>query len=144
MAVPDLGALRTTLAGHRAELSERARARLENAGLRLFGAPERMLDALNRRLENAAWTIAGLWKELESDMEAVISRGESRACALKAGLDALGPASVLGRGYAMLLNAAGAPVSSVSGAAKGDFMTAVLRDGRLEVEVKAKEIGRSV
>ena len=52
-------------------------------------------------------------------------------------LDGLDPQSVLSRGYAMVLDTAGAPVVSMAGLAPGMSVCLNMRDGRVDAQVRA-------
>lgn len=58
-----------------------------------------------------------------------------QVAALQRALDALNPAAVLERGYAVVARADGKPLASVRDAAPGDRVRATLRDGDLEAVV---------
>ena len=54
-------------------------------------------------------------------------------------LHALDPERVLARGYALLVDAAGRPITSVRTLAVGDPLTARLADGKAELTTRAVE-----
>ena len=64
---------------------------------------------------------------------------------LQGKLQALDPLAVLGRGYSITRDAAGAVVRSIRSVAAGERLTTQLADGRFDAEVKAvipeREVG---
>tara|TARA_B100000900_G_C19966452_1_gene467955 strand:- start:240 stop:434 length:195 start_codon:yes stop_codon:yes gene_type:complete len=51
-------------------------------------------------------------------------------------LNSTNPTRVLERGYSMAVSEQGKPVTSVVGLKQGDPLTVVLKDGKVETEVK--------
>ena len=51
-------------------------------------------------------------------------------------LNSTNPTRVLDRGYSMAVDQDGRPVTSVSGLKRGDALTVVLKDGKVQTEVK--------
>ncbi len=139
LAVPDRAEQGERLAELKYRLCRSIRGRLEDGRrelgrlkgsrvLRSMAAPiqERRLiaDSLRRRLESA---LAGQMK----DRRAALSKAA-------AGLDALSPLKVLGRGYAIARKGK-TVVSSVGQAEKGDRLDVAVSDGVLSCEVREKE-----
>ncbi len=124
----------------------------------VFGASEkRMASALARKLEACRESLSKLSenrelksplayiedKRLRLDYDAehlalgaydIVSRRKNRFSALAAGLDAMSPLKVLGRGYCMA-SSGGTVVKSVAQLKKGDELTLRLTDGSARCEL---------
>ena len=61
---------------------------------------------------------------------------KNRLTAFDSILTSTNPTRVLDRGYSMAINEEGVPVTSVVGLKSGDSLTVVLKDGRVQTEVK--------
>ena len=61
---------------------------------------------------------------------------KNRLTAFDSILTSTNPTRVLDRGYSMAINEEGIPVTSVVGLRSGDSLTVVLKDGRVQTEVK--------
>ncbi len=106
---------------------EAARAQLQASGARL-GSEERVrLDAARVRLQRGGRGIG--------------ERGRLRLARSAASLHALSPLSVLARGYAVVVTAEGAALSSASAVGVGDTLAIRLSSGRLSAKVTAVEPG---
>ncbi|MFM2342851.1 MAG: exodeoxyribonuclease large subunit [Pseudomonadota bacterium] len=125
--------------------------RLDRAALRL-SRPADALHAQHRRLALLAQRHAGLpalrlaaerarLERLELRLTEAVRRRQAdaahRLALLAARLEALDPQRVLARGYALLGDADGRPVTGITGLAPGQMLQARLADGRLEVLVQA-------
>ncbi len=161
LAVPDQGAERRRLAQLNHRLAQALQGRLE-AGRRELArlkhsraladgrAPiqdRRMaLDSLRRRMglalrgeaSRARQALDSRKGQLPLALNARLSRQRGLLGRLSAGLDAMSPLKVLGRGYAVA-RAGGDVVSSIAQAAPGDRLDVLLSDGVLACEVKKKE-----
>jgi len=133
-----------------AGLESRAQ-RVDRLALRLARPAETVrrrqqaLDGLGHRLVSAS---RGAFRERASAGEAT-ARRRQQAIALELGrmtgrlgnlgvrLFAVDPARVLGRGFALLTDGQGRPVSSVRGVVAGQEITARLHDGRVLLDAKA-------
>lgn len=111
----------------------RDRARLER--LRSRPVLARPLEVVHRRRQ----VVDGLGHRLALGGRHALTRGRAILDRLAARLEALSPLAVLGRGYGLCLDEAGRPVASVAGAAPGDRVRVVLRDGSLRTVVEAVE-----
>ena len=61
---------------------------------------------------------------------------KNRITAFDSILTSTNPTRVLDRGYSMAINEEGIPITSVVGLKSGDPLTVVLKDGRVQTEVK--------
>lgn len=139
LAVPDQAAVRRRLEqlGRRLAAGQQGRLaaarkdldRLRNS--RVLSGPKGaiedrrlLLDSVQRRLTVALMTLV-------KDRRSELSR-------LSAGLDAMSPLKVLGRGYAIAKNEMGV-VASVEKATAGDPLDVMVADGVIRCEVKGKE-----
>ncbi len=73
---------------------------------------------------------------LGSGLSAAVGRERARFARLAAGLDAMSPLKVLGRGYAIPSGADGTVVRSVGDVSPGDSLTVRVRDGAIPCVVK--------
>lgn len=148
-----LDALRSTLRilSPKAKL-EKEMLRLDEIGSRFISAwqsaiherrkqfvlADRRFGALNlRRMIHVRdeW-IAELSKRLERRLEAGLSERRRSLDLAGATLRAISPEATLKRGFAILETAEGEPLTSVKGIAAGDRVSAALRDGSLELDVR--------
>jgi exodeoxyribonuclease VII large subunit len=137
MAVPDMRPVSDRLDRCRRGLSYGAARLFERLSLRLVACDADVLgSAALRRADAAAWRLSGLRSDL-----ARLAGGMAAACGesaetAAAGLRGMDPAAVIGRGYAMLSDAAGNPVPSVGRVKEKDVLTATLRDGSISLEAR--------
>ena len=132
LAVPDQNELRAALGQTGARLAqgmgrrlERARKALERAeGCRGLRDP---MSAVNDRL-----LLLDLQRQkLAAGLSAAAGRERERFARLAAGLDAMSPLKVLGRGYAIARRADGGLVRSVHDVAPGDALSLRVADGEI-------------
>ena len=132
LAVPDQNELRAALGQTGARLAqgmgrrlERARKALERAeGCRGLRDP---MSAVNDRL-----LLLDLQRQkLAAGLSAAAGRERERFARLAAGLDAMSPLKVLGRGYAIARRADGGLVRSVNDVAPGDALSLRVSDGEI-------------
>ena len=110
---------------------------------RLVAQAEQSLDGLSRRLQRALPAISatykpridGLTRSLTQAMQRRLAREAEQLDALARELDAVGPASVLGRGYTYTLGPDGAVLRSAESAKAAGRLTTVFGDGRIESTV---------
>ena len=161
LAVPDQGAERTRLAQLSARLARALTARLGGArreldrlknsrALRNIKAPiqdrrlavdalrHRMALALRGRVEGGSQALSVRRARLPLALGAQLSKKRARLGRLAAGLDALSPLKVLGRGYAIARRGEDV-VSSVAQAEAGDRLDILVSDGALNCIVEEKE-----
>lgn len=100
-----------------------------NLIIRLRAAPMRGISNAKLRRERIA-------ARVKSATDRILMREKNRLTGLSSILTSTNPTNVLERGYSMAVNAKGAPVTSVVGLKVGDPLTVVLKDGRVETEVK--------
>ena len=81
--------------------------------------------------------VRGLHRRLRPALRMHLSRLRERVEAQAGLLDSLSPLTVLGRGYAVPLTAAGKPLRSVGQAHVGDAVTLRLSDGEVDTRVEA-------
>ncbi|MGZ8260517.1 MAG: exodeoxyribonuclease VII large subunit [Caldimonas sp.] len=102
---------------------------------RLGGAPARALAAGAGRLDAAA---GGLRHALAIARARIAARIDAAALRLRA----LDPAQVLSRGYALLADTEGRPITTIAAVAVGDTVTARLADGTAELTARSTEPAR--
>ncbi len=161
LAVPDQEAERSKLAQLSGRLAKALTARLggerreldrlkNSRALRSIKAPvqdrrlavdalrRRMALALRGRAEGGRQALDAQTSRLPLALRAQAGEKRARLGRLSAGLDALSPLKVLGRGYAVARRGEGV-VSSVAQAQPGDRLDILVSDGVLNCEVKEKE-----
>ncbi len=97
--------------------------------LRLSAAP--MKGISNATLRNER-----LKSRLSNAVERQITTRKNRLLTIESILKSTNPERVLQRGYSMALNENGKPVTSIAGLKQGDPLTIVLKDGKVQTEVK--------
>lgn len=111
---------------------------------RLVTQARQVLDNLTKRLEFALPAVAGagrprldaLAKALPQAMARRLAHEQEMLDALERELSAVGPASVLGRGYTYTLGPDGAALRSAQTATAAGRLTTVFNDGRVESTVE--------
>lgn len=161
LAVPDQGSVRGRLANldgrlaralrTRLDASRRELERLKNSRpLRQAQAPiqdrrlavddlrRRMGLALGRKADRARQKLSSQTGRLPLAVKNRLAGQRGRLGRLAAGLDALSPLKVLGRGYA-IARAGEDVVSSIAQTGPGDKLEVLVSDGALQCEVTGKE-----
>lgn len=103
--------------------------KISNFTIRLSAAPMRGIS--NARL---------LQTNIANRMSSAIDRGfmkqKNRLTAFSSILNSTNPTRVLERGYSMAIGQDGSPITSVAGLKRGDPLTVVLKDGKVQTEVQ--------
>ena len=102
---------------------------LSNIIVRLSAAPM-------RGISNAKLKHSNMVNKMNSAVERIISIEKNRLVGFDSVLSSTNPTRVLERGYSMAVNEDGKPVTSVTGLNQGDQLTVVLKDGKVNTEVK--------
>ena len=102
---------------------------LSNIILRLSAAPM-------RGISNAKLRQSSLSNKMSSAIERFFMIQKNRLTGIDSILNSTNPTRVLERGYSMAVNEQGKPVTSIVGLKQGDPLTVVLKDGKVETEVK--------
>ncbi|MAH90796.1 MAG: exodeoxyribonuclease VII large subunit [Euryarchaeota archaeon] len=110
-------------------LFSRHNEKISNFIIRLSAAPMRGIS--NARLKQTQ--ILG---RINSAIDRVLMQQKNRLTGFETILTTTNPTNVLDRGYSMAINDDGRPVTSVVGLKAGDPLTVVLKDGRVQTEVK--------
>lgn len=133
--VPDRAALTALVADRYARIERVAERRLERAGVRLAAVPWR--GALDRRVDQAAARLGRVaWR---TALPARVDREQVRLDGLRRHLDALAPARVLARGYAVVRTADGSVVRDPSGVAPGERVHVQVARGTFAADVAVPE-----
>ena len=103
--------------------------KISNFIIRLSAAPMRGIS--NARLKQTQ--ILG---RINSAIDRALMQQKNRLTGFETILTTTNPTNVLDRGYSMAINDDGRPVTSVVGLKAGDPLTVVLKDGRVQTEVK--------
>ena len=126
------------LAAEAASLADRARgATVRYAALRRADV-ESLTSRMRRAIPDAdahRQRVDELLERARAAHASSVRFRREQVAALQKTLDALNPASVLKRGYAVVARADGRPVASASDVAPGDPIRATLRDGAVEAVV---------
>ena len=101
----------------------------------MFAQPERL--AQDRRMQ-----LDYLSRRMASGLREMLALQQRRLGSLAAGLDALSPLKVLGRGYSLAQREDGSILRRVGDTAPGERLRLRLIDGRLLCRVEAREENR--
>ena len=126
------------LAAESASLADRARSAIARRAALHRADVESLASRLRRAVPDAdahRQRVDELLERARSALASSIRFRREQTAALQKTLDALNPASVLERGYAVVARADGGPVASASDVAPGDPIRATLRDGAVEAVV---------
>ena len=140
MATPDMMELAARVAGAAHAMESRLLRQLRDARTAL----EQDIDRLEMRVPDTRTPRQQIDSMLRSAGLAVGRILETKRAdlhALEVQLAALGPAKILGRGYALVRSPGGSVVTGVEGVVPGDEMSVTFRDG--EVDAEAKVIRRN-
>ncbi len=110
-------------------LFARQNERISNIIIRLSAAPMRGIS--NARLKQTK-----IGNRINSAVDKMFMSQKNRLIAFDSILSSTNPTRVLERGYSMAINEDGIPVTSIVGLKSGDPLTVVLKDGRVQTEVK--------
>ena len=110
-------------------LFTRQNERMSNIIIRLSAAPMRGIS--NARLKQTR-----VVNRMNSAIDKMFMLQKNRITAFDSILTSTNPTRVLERGYSMAIDDAGVPVTSVVGLKSGDPLTVVLKDGRVQTEVR--------
>ena len=110
-------------------LFARQNERISNIIIRLSAAPMRGIS--NARLKQTK-----IGNRIDSAVDKMFMSQKNRLTAFESILSSTNPTRVLERGYSMAINEDGIPVTSIVGLKSGDPLTVVLKDGRVQTEVK--------
>jgi exodeoxyribonuclease VII large subunit len=110
-------------------LFTRQNERMSNIIIRLSAAPMRGIS--NARLKQTR-----VINRMNSAIDKMFMLQKNRITAFDSILNSTNPTRVLERGYSMAIDDAGVPVTSVVGLKSGDPLTVVLKDGRVQTEVR--------
>ncbi len=136
MATPDMMELAARVAGAAHVMESRLLTRLRDARTAL----EQGIDRLVMRVPDTTTPRQQIDSMLRSAGLAVgrileIKRADLHA--LEVQLAALGPAKILGRGYALVRSQTGSVMTGVEDVSPGDVMSVTFRDGEVDAEAKA-------
>lgn len=137
LAVPDQNEVLDRLSQLEGRLGQAVSRRLERARKQLEQAARcRMLQNPMSYVDDRRLLLDYQRQRLARGLSAAAGRERERFARLSAGLDALSPLKVLGRGYAIARRADGGIVRSVSDAAPGDELSLRVTDGEITCQVK--------
>ena len=110
-------------------LFTRQNERISNIIIRLSAAPMRGIS--NARLKQTQ-----IMNRMNSATDKMFMLQKNRITAFDSILTSTNPTRVLERGYSMAIDDDGVPVTSIVGLKSGDPLTVVLKDGRVQTEVR--------
>jgi exodeoxyribonuclease VII large subunit len=136
LAVPDLAQMRRDIFAQRQRLGlavshevAAKREALTTVGKRLDGvSPSRQLPLMRQRVDERL-------ERLGAALNVGMERATTRLASHRGRLEALSPMAVLGRGYSLARDEAGAVVTSVTGVHPGSRLTTVFADGSVMGEI---------
>ncbi|MEI8092758.1 MAG: exodeoxyribonuclease VII large subunit [Spirochaetales bacterium] len=132
--------LRPALASTRTDLAQLIRSRLERTRLALTDyRPERLEETLRRVLQPTYQRFDDAKEDLLGALAQRLAEVRVQVNHQKATLEALSPLAVLERGYALVTDRQGTPVSGVDRLTAGDPLTIRFHRGRALVQVKEIE-----
>ena len=139
LAVPDQGQVRHRLGQLARRLAAAQRSRLTAGRKDLL----RMMDSRAMRnpkapIEDSRMLVDRAQERLIATLKGILKDGRGELARLSAGLDAMSPLKVLGRGYAIARGSRGI-VTRTDQAEVGQRLDVLLADGTLGCEIKEKE-----
>lgn len=136
LAVPDLSAIRPVLAELDHALAEGMREFIDQRR-EAVRARGQLLWLLNprRTVDSSRQTVDGLTNRLARAAQRALDRRAARLAVAQAGLSAFSPEATLARGFAIVRDADGRVVRSVSQAGPGAPLTIQVRDGTFGARV---------
>lgn len=140
IAVPDMGSLLRTLAQEQSRLiqGEQKRLTLEKQRLATISQKRVLTDPL-AFIQDKRLLLDYVQQRASSAAKDTLEKHRRNFVQLTAGLDALSPLKVLGRGYAMVQDSGGSVLKSAEQVTVGDRIRVQLHTGRLECTVEEKE-----
>ena len=136
LAVPDQTELRLMLGNARAAMLQSMKKQLKLSRQRLDSAAgSRVLQSPTACVQDRRMLLDHLTKGLQAAAQHSLSQKRQRFAGLSAGLDAMSPLKVLGRGYSVVMGSGGAIVRSVRQLAPGQTVSLRLSDGSAQATV---------
>ena len=136
LAVPDQTELRVKLGGLQTSMLQSMQRQMKLGRQRLDSAARsRVLQSPTAYIQDRRMLLDHLTKGLRAAASGAVSQKRQRFAALSAGLDAMSPLKVLGRGYSVVMEESGAVVKSVRQLVPGDPVLLRLFDGSAEATV---------
>ena len=137
LAVPDQNEVYAALIGAGQRMEQAVRQRLAQEGQRLERlSKSRVMTAPEAYFQDKRAQLDLQGSRLRQGLERSIAVQRERFARLAAGLDAMSPLKVLGRGYAIAQRENGAILTSVQGVVPGEQFTLRLADGSLACRVE--------
>ena len=136
LAVPDQTELRVKLGSFQTSMLQSMRRQLKLGRQRLDSAARsRVLQSPTAYIQDRRMLLDHLTKGLRTAASGAVSQKRQRFAALSAGLDAMSPLKVLGRGYSVIMEESGAVVKNVRQLSPGDPVRLRLYNGSAEATV---------
>ena len=138
LAVPDQAELRMKLGAMQAAMAQGVRRQLKLSRQRLaYSAKSRVLQSPVAYVQDRRLLLDYLAKSLRTGAQRAVSESRQRFGALAAGLDAMSPLKVLGRGYSVTMKDEHTIVRSTAQLAPGMRVTLRLTDGSAAAVVES-------
>jgi exodeoxyribonuclease VII large subunit len=111
-------------------------ARIAQQQMRLGRAGHRLHYAMHARMHREAARFALMQQRLSAAVHSRLEQGAHKLDRSRLRLELLDPRLVLQRGYALLVDTDGHPVTSVTHTRPGQFLSATLADGEVDLTVR--------
>lgn len=139
LAVPDQNDVRAQIVHLTRRMTAAQKANLTQARKELHRlCSNRMLQDMRAPIDDRRMRLDSLQRDLSEALENRVKQGRMKLTGLSAGLHAMSPLKVLGRGYAVAKNEQGV-ISSVKQTQSGDRLQVMLSDGVMDCLVEQKE-----
>jgi exodeoxyribonuclease VII large subunit len=133
-----LGDIQDRLAGLDRRLSRALSRQMDEHHQRLRTLTQRLRSQRpERRLEHAAGSVHQLQQRLDRAFGLVVDRSDQRLATLLRALNAVSPLAVLERGYAVIRDAEGHPITGIEGFIKNNRINILMDEFEVDAEVKS-------
>ena len=138
LATPDQADLRVKLRTYESSMLQSVQRRTKLSRQRLDAlAASRVLSSPVAYVQDRRLLLDYLSKSLRAGAEGAVSKARQRYAALAAGLDAMSPLKVLGRGYSVAIGPQGHVMRSVRQLRPGDEITLRMSDGSADALIRS-------
>ncbi|MBR2779366.1 MAG: exodeoxyribonuclease VII large subunit [Firmicutes bacterium] len=105
-------------------------------------SPKAMAGTLRRQAEHRKWMTQQTALSLRQSMHRILERNRQEAEKCRIAIEAADPERIVQRGYAIVYDAEGRPVTGTGSVRAGETIAVHMRDGRLTAQVTAAELER--
>lgn len=103
---------------------------------RILSLASRLRRSFEQRLMNEESKVYDFGKYIVNQVKAKIMAAESKLDFMEMRISATDPRNILSKGFSMVLDAKGVKIGSIKGRSKGDDISVLFSDGRLECKIK--------